>query len=76
MLCALSLPVIEATDGGLKCLLRLMVKCSCNVKSRVVGHKQLRRKSAALWAAVVPCVPLVSAELVRWPGLLASVFLE
>ena len=29
MLCALSSPVTEATDGGLKCLARLMVKCTC-----------------------------------------------
>ena len=29
MLSALSLPVTEVTDGGLKTLLGLMVKCSC-----------------------------------------------
>ena len=29
MLYALSSPVIEATDGGLKILLRLMMKCKC-----------------------------------------------
>ena len=29
MLCALSSPVTEATDDGLKDLLRLMMKCSC-----------------------------------------------
>ena len=28
MLCALSSPLTEATDGGLKALLGLMVKCS------------------------------------------------
>ena len=28
-LCALSLPVKETTDSGLKCLVGLMVKCSC-----------------------------------------------
>ena len=29
MLCALSLPVTEATEGGLKCLIGLMVTRSC-----------------------------------------------
>ena len=29
MLCAISSPVTEATDSGLKLLLGLMVKCSC-----------------------------------------------
>ena len=29
MLCALSPPVTEATEGGLKLLVGLMVKCSC-----------------------------------------------
>ena len=28
MLCELSLPVIEATDGGLKALVAVMVKCA------------------------------------------------
>ena len=29
MFCKLSTPVTKATDGGLKLLLGLMVKCSC-----------------------------------------------
>ena len=44
MLCALSLPVTEATDGWLP--------------------------SVVLWA------PLSSVELIGWPGLLASGFLD
>ena len=47
MLCALSLPVTEAIDGGLKCLVALMVKCSLLA---VLGccHQQLHRKSEAV----------------------------
>ena len=29
MLCTLSSPVTEPTDGGLKCFVGLMMKCSC-----------------------------------------------
>ena len=42
---------------------------------QVVAPQQLCMKSAALWAAV-PLTPLISLELIVWPNLLASGFLE
>ena len=53
----------EATDGGLKCFVRVSMKVS-GLEGPVVGHQQLRRKSAALWVAAVHRLPLGSAEQV------------
>ena len=54
----------EATDGGLKSLVRVSVK--------PFDHQLLGRKSASLWVAAVLWLPLGSAERVGRPGLLAS----
>ena len=43
---------------------------------RVVACQKLGRKSADLLATAVLSVPLNSADLVGWPGLLASEFRE
>ena len=62
MLCALSPPVTETTDGGLKTLVMLMVKCSC---LEVPGYYLSTNKYevCALWA-VVTLTPLDFVELV------------
>ena len=40
LLCALSSPVAEATDGGLKCFVGISVKGS-SLEVRLVHHQQL-----------------------------------
>ena len=62
MLCELS-SVTEASEGGLKLWLVLMVKCSC-LEVLVVSHRQLCMKSETLWVIVVLLAQLGSVELV------------
>ena len=55
MLCERSSPVTEVTDGLLKALVQLVVKCSF---LEVPSCHQLSLKYAALWAVVVLLTPL------------------
>ena len=74
MLCELSSPVTESTGCGLKLLLGLINVAV--LKSWVIGRLQLRMKSLAPWTVVLPLALLGTVELVVWPGLLASGFLQ
>ena len=52
MLCWLSSPVAEATDGGLRCFIRVSVKVS-TLEGFACWSTTTRRKSAAFWVAAV-----------------------
>ena len=49
------------------------MKCSC-LEVLVVARQQLGMKAVVLWAVL--CALLDSSELVGWPSLFASVFVE